>query len=170
MKKPTVKTVCAGGVIAALYAVLTYVSAVFSLAYGPVQFRISELLTVLPIFTPVAIPGLTIGCFLANIGSANAVDLVFGTAATFIAAVLTRALRNCTLKGFPLVSLIPPVAVNAAIVGFEITAFFVEKFTFAALLLNSAQVALGQAVVISLLGIPFYYQLKKHTALFTKLN
>lgn len=170
MKKLSVKAVCASSVVAALYAVLTYVSAAFSLAYGPVQLRISELLTILPLFTPAAIPGLTVGCFLANIGSANAIDLVFGTAATLIAALLTRVLRNKTVKGFPLASFLPPILVNAVMVGFEITAFFIEKFTLTAFLINSAQIALGQAIVLTVLGIPFYYRLKKHSAIFAKLN
>lgn len=57
------------GLIGALYAVLTYVSSMMGLAYGEVQFRISEALTILPVFTPAAIPGLVIGCIIANIGS-----------------------------------------------------------------------------------------------------
>ena len=56
-------------VIAAIYAVLTLLASSLNLAYGPVQFRISEFLTVLPMFTPAAIPGLTLGCFLANLAS-----------------------------------------------------------------------------------------------------
>ncbi len=165
MKKASTRTVVAGGIIAAMYTVLTYISAAFSLAYGPIQFRISELLTVLPIFTPVAVSGLTIGCFLANIGSANAVDLVFGTAATLIAALLTRALRGITVKGVPVLSFIAPILVNAFTVGFEITAFFVEKFTLGAFLLNSFQVGLGQTLVIAVLGVPFYMFLRRNKKL-----
>ena len=64
-----VRFLALGAVIAALYAVLTYVAAAVNLAYGPVQFRFSEALTVLPVFTPAAIPGLTLGCVIANLGS-----------------------------------------------------------------------------------------------------
>ena len=66
---------------------LTYVSNIWNLAYGPIQFRISEVLAVLPVFTPAAIPGLTIGCLIANIFSFNPIDMVFGAAASLIAAV-----------------------------------------------------------------------------------
>ena len=74
-----VRFLALGAVIAALYAVLTYVAAAVNLAYGPVQFRFSEALTVLPVFTPAAIPGLTLGCVIANLGSPlGVVDWVFG--------------------------------------------------------------------------------------------
>ena len=62
-----VRFLAQGAVIAALYAVLTYLAAAMNLAYGPVQFRFSEALTVLPVFTPAAIPGLALGCFLSNL-------------------------------------------------------------------------------------------------------
>ena len=78
-----VRFLAQGAVIAALYAVLTYLAAAMNLAYGPVQFRFSEALTVLPVFTPAAIPGLALGCFLSNLASPlGIVDWVFGTAAT----------------------------------------------------------------------------------------
>ncbi len=64
-----VRFLALSAVIAALYAVLTYVAAALNLAYGAVQFRFSEALTVLPVFTPAAIPGLTVGCLIANLGS-----------------------------------------------------------------------------------------------------
>ena len=98
--------------IAALYVVLTVLAAGFDLASGAIQVRFSEMLTVLPFFTPAAVPGLAIGCFLANILTGSALpDIVFGTLATLIGAVGTRALRRhrflCT---------IPPVIANAVII------------------------------------------------------
>ena len=85
-----VRFLALGAVIAALYAVLTYVAAAVNLAYGPVQFRFSEALTVLPVFTPAAIPGLTLGCVIANLGSPlGVVDWVFGPLATLLAALAT---------------------------------------------------------------------------------
>ena len=79
--------------IAALYAALTL--ALYPISYGPVQFRVSEALTLLPVFMPEAIPGLFVGCLLANlIGSATIWDIVFGSLATLIAAVLTYATRR----------------------------------------------------------------------------
>ncbi|MEE1026034.1 MAG: QueT transporter family protein, partial [Acutalibacteraceae bacterium] len=69
-----------GGLIAAFYAVATYISAAMGLAYGGIQFRISEALTILPVFTPAAIPGLIIGCFIGNLGSPfGMVDVLLGT-------------------------------------------------------------------------------------------
>lgn len=149
--------------IAAIYAGLTYISAAFGIAYGPIQFRVSEALTVLPLITTAAIPGLTVGCFLANIISYNPIDMLFGTAATLIAALLTYAFRKITVKGCPLLSVLMPVAVNALIVGFEITFFFVsggaKGTTF---LISALEVAAGEALVCFGLGLPFYYALKKH--------
>lgn len=122
--KNRINFIVTGALIAAAYAGLTFLSNVFSLAYGPVQFRVSEVLTLLPIFTPAAIPGVTVGCFIANIASFNAVDMIFGTAATLIAALLTYALRNITFKGLPLLAMLPPVIVNAVVIGLELAFFY----------------------------------------------
>ena len=75
-------------VIAALYTVLTLVAIAMNLAFGAVQFRFSEALTILPVFTPAAIPGLTLGCVLSNLCSSYGVaDIVFGSLATLLAAL-----------------------------------------------------------------------------------
>lgn len=87
-----VRFLALSAVIAALYAVLTYAAAAVNLAYGPFQFRFSEALTVLPAFTPAAIPGLAVGCLLSNLASPlGIVDWVFGTLAT----LLPPAARIC---------------------------------------------------------------------------
>lgn len=94
-----VRFLALSAVIAALYAVLTYVAAALNLAYGAVQFRFSEALTVLPVFTPAAIPGLALGCLIANLGSPlGIVDWVFGTGATLIAAVGTWIVGKVRVK------------------------------------------------------------------------
>lgn len=98
--------------IAAIYIVLTVLAAGFDLASGAIQVRFSEMLTVLPFFTPAAVPGVTIGCLLANILTGSALpDVIFGTLATLLGALGTRALRHhrflCT---------IPPVVSNAVII------------------------------------------------------
>ena len=99
MKKGTVYTVQAA-LIAAIYAALTY--AVAPLSFGATQFRISEALTVLPVFTPAAIPGLAIGCIIANIGSPyGPIDILLGTVATVLAALATRLTRNIKIKNTP---------------------------------------------------------------------
>lgn len=81
--------------IAALYVVLTLISAAFGLSSGAIQLRISEALCVLVAFTPAAIPGLTIGCLISNlVASANILDIVFGTLATFLGALGGYYLRK----------------------------------------------------------------------------
>ncbi len=98
--------------IAALYVVLTALAAGFDLASGAIQVRFSEVLTILPFFTPAAVPGVTLGCLLANLLTGAALpDIVFGTLATFLGALGTRMLRKhrflCTL---------PPVLSNGIII------------------------------------------------------
>lgn len=166
-KKYSTRYLVTGAIIAALYVVLTFLSNAFGLAYGPVQFRISEALTVLPILTPAAIPGLTIGCLISNILSFNAIDMVFGTLATLIAAVLTRVFKNVKLFGIPLLSFLPPILVNAFIVGAEISAFYLEGSSFwGGFWISALQVGLGQAAVCFLLGLPLYLALKNKRNLF----
>ncbi|NDL66725.1 QueT transporter family protein [Anaerotalea alkaliphila] len=110
MKKKS-NYVADAGVIAALYVVLVLVFAPIS--FGPVQFRVAEALTVLPFFTPAAIPGLFVGCLAANfLGGAVLWDTLFGSLATLLAAYLSYRLRaNKWLVP------VPPVVVNAVVVG-----------------------------------------------------
>ena len=112
MKKNTTKMVAFGGMIAALYVVLTMLAAALGLASGAIQIRLSEALTILPVFTTAAIPGLTVGCVLANlITGCAAWDVVFGSLATLLGAIGTRLLRKK-----PLLAWIPPVISNMAII------------------------------------------------------
>ena len=100
-------------IIAALYTALTHVAASMGLSSGVIQIRLSEILTVLPYFTPAAIPGLTVGCLVSNLTTGCIpVDVILGTAATFIGAVCTYALR----KQNPMLSPIPPIIANILIV------------------------------------------------------
>ena len=152
-----------GAIIAAAYAALTYLSNAFSLAYGPIQLRLSEFLTILPLFTPAAIPGLTIGCFIANIGSFNAADLIFGTIATLGAAALTFILKNKTVKGLPIFAFLPPIVINALVIGFEISVFYLTKKGFLyGFLISVLQIGLGELIVCLCFGIPFYLVIKKY--------
>ncbi len=96
--------------IAAIYVVLTMMFA--PIAFGPVQFRISEALCILPYFTPAAVPGVVIGCFLANLlCGAAALDVVFGPIATLIGAVGSYALRKSKWA-----VCIPPILSNSVII------------------------------------------------------
>ena len=149
-------------VIAALYAGLTYAAGLLNLAYGSIQFRFSEALTLLAAISPAAIPGLTVGCFLGNITSPyGMIDVICGTLATLIAAVLSYATRNVKFKDVPFLSAIFPVLSNAIIVGIEITVFMPEGFKLQAFLINALQVGVGELVICYGLGLPLYKVIKK---------
>lgn len=112
MKKKNVIRLTQAAMIAAIYVVLTYFISAFGLASGAIQVRISEALTILPVFTPAAIPGLFVGCLLSNLlTGCMALDVIFGSIATLIGAVGTYLLRK-TKFAFTL----PPVISNAIIV------------------------------------------------------
>ena len=152
-----------GAMIAAIYAAATYLSAVFGIAYGNIQFRFSEALTILSVFTPAAVPGLTIGCILGNISSPFGIwDIVFGSLATLLAAASARALRKITIKGFPIFSLLMPVLFNALIIGAELTFLLPGQSPSLALFAISAlEVGAGELVVCLAGGIPLFFALKK---------
>ena len=166
--KSNARFLALSAVIAGLYAALTYAAAMLNLAYGPVQFRFSEALTVLPAFTPAAIPGLTVGCLLANLGSPlGVVDWVFGTAATLLAALGTAAVSRIRWKGLPLLAPLPPVIVNALVVGLEISclngagAFPFSAFPAANFAYSALTVGLGELAVCLVLGLPLCVLLEK---------
>ena len=105
MRNSKALIVATGGVIAAMYVVLTVIANALGLASGAIQVRFSEALTILPVFTPAAIPGLTVGCVLANLITGCAPwDVVFGSLATLIGALGTWLLRKK-----PMLAWIPPV-------------------------------------------------------------
>lgn len=152
-----------GALIAAVYAAATYLSAGLGIAYGPIQFRFSEALTVLSLFTPAAIPGLTIGCIIGNLSSPfGAWDIVFGSLATLLAALFARKLRNIKIKELPLLSIVMPVIFNALIVGAEITLLMpTNEANLAAFAVAALEVGAGELVVCLAGGIPIYHALKK---------
>ena len=113
MKNKGTQFLAEAAVIGAIYVVLTLLFA--PLSYGEIQIRFSEALTILPFFTPAAIPGLFVGCIIANLfGGAIPVDIIFGSIATLIGAVFTYRLRSCNRFLAP----IPPIVSNAVIVPF----------------------------------------------------
>ncbi len=150
--------IVAGAVIAALYVALTYAQEALlpGTTSMAVQFRLSEALTMLCVFTPYAIPGLTVGCLLANIVSAGAlpVDMIMGTFASFMAAVCIYKTRHICFKGLPLLSALMPAIFNGAIIGAEIEIFFIEgPFNFVSFLTQAGFVALGELVVCFSVGL-----------------
>ena len=116
MKKTTrsnIRHLTYAAIIAALYTALTLIAAAMGLSSGVIQVRLSEALTVLPMLTPAAIPGLTIGCFISNlITGCIPVDVALGTIATLIGAMGTRLLR----KYHPIFAPVPPILANTLIV------------------------------------------------------
>ncbi len=163
-----VRLLVEGAVIAALYMALTYVMATVNMAFGQVQLRVSEALTVLPVFTPAAIPGLTLGCFLANLASPlGVVDWICGPIATLLAAFATRALRKVEWKGVAFLAPLPPVLANAVVVGFElaclsdVSGFVLGNFSWAAFGAAALSVGLGELAVCYVLGLPLIIALKK---------
>ena len=165
MKKHT-RFLAEAGLIAAAYAAATYLCSLWGLAYGEVQFRFSEALTILPLFTPAAIPGLTIGCFIANIGSPfGVIDMIVGTIATLLAAIGVRMVRNIKWKGINWIAPMLPVIANAVLVGLEISWFLPEGLTFMGFIGAALSVGLGELVVCYGLGLPLSIAIDKIPAL-----
>ena len=152
-----------GGITAAAYVILTLFSNMFGLAFGSVQFRISEALCILPVFFPSSIAGLTLGCIISNFFSPiNILDVVFGSAATLAAAILCRLWRNVRFRSVPILSPLPAVVINAVVVGLEIMIFTPgESGGLTAFLIIAAEVALGQFVCCYGGGILLFLCLKK---------
>ena len=166
MKNKKLLYITEGAVIAALYAVLTIGQSTLlpGTVSGDIQFRASEVLCVLAFFTPAAIPGLTIGCLLANIlAGLGAVDLIFGTLASLLAALTMWLLRNVRVAGLPVAGLLMPAVWNGLLVGLEIAIFFTDGgFTLPVFLTSAGFVALGELAVLIILGVPMYL-LIEHT-------
>ena len=162
-KKRSTHYLAQSAVIAALCAAATYLSAAFSLAYGPIQFRLSEALTVLAVLTPAAIPGLTVGCAIGNISSPMGIwDVLFGAAATLLSAVCARVLRNVQFKKLPILSSSMPVLFNAVIVGLEIVLLTpTDGAKLTAFLISALEVGAGELVVCFALGLPLYSALRR---------
>ena len=158
--KKTTKYLVQAAVIAALYAVLTHLQNLLlpGSATWAIQMRMSEALCVLAFFTPAAVPGLTVGCLLFNITFAAALplDFVVGSVATLIAAEGMWLTRDFTGKGYPRVGVLMPGIANAFLVGWELTVYIGGGFV-----LNAVYVAIGEAVVLLVLGSALYYALKK---------
>ena len=147
MKNKKLVFICQAAVIAALYVVLTYVFSAF--ASGVIQVRVSEALTILPAFTPAAIPGLVIGCLLSNtLTGCVLLDIIFGSVATLIGALGSYALRRHTW----LVP-IPPIVSNMIIVPFVLRFAYGATDAFPFMI---ATVGAGEIISCYLLGMILY--------------
>ena len=152
MKKHTTRFLTRAGVIAALYAALTF--AFLPYAYGPLQIRPAEALTVLPAFFIESVPGLFVGCLLANLGSSAGVwDIVGGSLITLLAAFLSRRLRHPALVG------LPPVLLNAF--GIPLILVLAGGLPWGAYFTVVWQIALTQTLWVYGLGLPLYFYIRK---------
>ncbi len=143
-----------GAMIAAVYVVLTLAFAPFS--FKEFQVRIAEALTILPVFTPTAVPGLAVGCLLANIlGGAPLPDVVFGSLATLIGAVGTGMLRNKK----PVLAVIPPIAANMLIIPFVLRYAYGVPLPIPVLM---GTIGIGEVLSCGVLGLLLYKILLPH--------
>ena len=155
MKRNQVLSITQGALIAAMYVALTMLSNAVGLASGVIQVRISEALTILPYFTPVAIPGLFVGCIISNILAGGVVwDVIFGSLATLIGAVFTYLLRRIKW-----LAPVPPIVSNMLIVP------FVLRYAYGApdsLPFMMATVGAGELISAGVLGMLLLLALEKH--------
>lgn len=147
------------GVIAAMYAALTLV--ISPLAFGNWQLRISEALTVLPLYFPEAIPGLFVGCLLSNLITMNVFDIVFGSLATLLAAYLTYLCRNLG-RAKKYTAVLPPIFVNAIVVGAVLSFTTAHGDSFwVAFALNFFSIFIGEALSCGILGLGLCFVLER---------
>lgn len=159
--KRRIRFIVNNGIIAALYVVLTLPFA--QIAYGPIQVRLAEVLTVLPIFSMGTIPGVTLGCFLANLfnpGNLGPIDIIFGTLATLIAGFLSYWIGKVS----PYLGIIPPVVANGLIVGGYLPFLLADgssAITAQVVLISMLEVAGSEAALLVVLGLPLIVLIKK---------
>ena len=154
MKKEKVLFLTQAAMIAALYVVLTLVFQAIS--FGEIQVRIAEALTILPVFTPAAIPGLFIGCLIGNvIGGSILPDIIFGSLATLIGAYFTYLLRRQNKFLAPL----PPIISNIIIVPFILRYAYGFNLPIPFMMLT---VGMGEVISCGVLGMILYTPLQKH--------
>lgn len=150
----SIRNLCYAALIAALYVALTHLSNLFGLANGAIQLRLSEVLTILPLLTPAAVPGLAVGCFLANLTTGCLLwDIIGGTAATLLGALGTRYLSKSKWTG-PLW----PVLANMLIVPFVLQYAYQLPGGYFYFVLT---VGIGEVLSCGVLGIALYQVLGK---------
>ena len=152
----SIRKITYAAIVAAIYAGLTIFLAPIS--YGPLQFRLSEVLCILPFFFPFSVWGLFVGCLLANIVSVyGIIDIVFGSLATLLAALCTMYIGKKSRRGYAAKALacLPPVIANGVIIGAVIALATTPGAAFwAGFAVNGVQVAIGELAVMFVLGYP----------------
>ena len=152
------KSLAKAGIIAAIYIALTLV--LYPISFGAFQVRVSESLTLLPLIFPESIIGLTIGCFISNFFGNGVLDIVFGTLATFLSAILTYACTKKIKNDWAKIAIggIFPVLINAIIIPFTFLALTEQPIVY---IINSLQIFVGQFISIYFVGTPLYFICKK---------
>lgn len=154
--KSSPKFLVRSALIAAIYAALTVLFGSFG--YGPIQFRVAEALTVLPAIIPASIPGLFIGCILANwIGGFGIIDIVFGSLATLLAGTSTFLLKKKRFL-FPF----PPVLFNAIIVGSYVYLLYDNSYS---MILTMVFIGISELIICYGLGLPLIVFIEKNRVL-----
>ena len=162
MRNKKVLFIVQAALIAAIYVALTYLSSIAGLASGTIQVRISEALCILPVFTTAAIPGLWLGCFLANMLTGGIpVDVVCGSIATLIGAFFTYQLRNKNRFLAPL----PPIIANTVIVPFVLRYGYGVALPIPFMMLT---VGVGEVISAGVLGLILYGALNKYRGIIFK--
>lgn len=165
MKNKKVKFIVDAAVIAALYVVLTYLAAAFNLSSGVIQVRFSEALTILPVFTPAAIPGLFVGCILANaLTGAVVIDVICGSIATLIGAVgawlIGKYVMN-RLKYAYFLAPLPTIIANVAIVPFVLRYAYGMQDAMWYMVLT---VGLGEIISAGMFGVVLYLAIRSRAS------
>lgn len=161
MKDKKIFYLTQGAIIAALYIVINYMQELIfpaSTSFA-VQFRLAELLMIFNLFTPAAIPGVTIGTLIANIINIQALplDMLFGTVATFLAAYFMYLLRNVKWFSLPVLASLMPAICNGILIGIELEIFIIgNSFHIESFLIQASLVALGELAICTVLGLPLY--------------
>lgn len=165
MKDKKIRVITEIGLISAIYMTISLVLA--PLSYGMMQVRVAEALTIMPVFKKRYIYGITLGCFLTNFigfftgqNILGIFDSIFGTLATLLSGYLTYYLRNYKIKGLPILSTLPPIIINAIIIGMELT-YVTTKGIFNNLFwINTLGVALGEIISCVIIGILLFLGMK----------
>ena len=154
------KYITHAALIGAMYFALTHLQNLLvpGSATWAIQFRASEALCVLALFTPAAIPGLTVGCFLFNLNYANALplDILVGSLATMLACGAMYLTRNLKIKDYPALAMVMPALANAILVGWELSVYIGGGFW-----INALYVAIGELAVLLTLGSLLYAALRR---------
>lgn len=162
MKHKSTLFLTQAAMIAAIYVVLTYVFAAFS--FGSVQLRIAEALTILPMFTPAAVPGLFVGCLIGNIlGGAVLTDIIFGSLATLAGAWGTHLLRSTV----PMIACLPPIIANTIVVPFILRYAYGTNLSIPWMMVT---VGAGEILGCGVLGCILFYAIRKYKEVIFKTS